>query len=73
MIIDEVSDLVPIFVIASMVLGLLVWIIKAQINMAKQFEPNGGSSLRDSINRIESDMRDVRAKVDDHIEWHLGD
>jgi len=73
MIIDEISDLVPVFVIASMVLGLLVWIIRAQIHMSKQFEPNGGSSLRDSLNRIEADVRDVRSKVDNHIEWHLGE
>lgn len=48
--------------------------------IASQLHRNGGSSLRDAIDRIEEkqaeiqiDVRDVRAKVDDHIAWHLTD
>jgi hypothetical protein len=44
----------------------------------QELHPNGGSSMRDAINRIEEaqqeikeDAKDIRAKVDDHIEWHL--
>jgi hypothetical protein len=44
----------------------------------KELHPNGGSSLRDVVNRIESsqkelkrDVETVREKVDDHIIWHL--
>jgi hypothetical protein len=44
----------------------------------KELHPNGGSSLRDVVNRIEKnqgemkdDIHDVREKVDDHIIWHL--
>lgn len=44
----------------------------------KELHPNGGSSLRDVVNRIEKnqsemkeDIHDVREKVDDHIVWHL--
>lgn len=44
----------------------------------QELHPNGGSSMRDAINRIEkvqdemkSDIKDVREKVDDHISWHL--
>jgi hypothetical protein len=36
-------------------------------------KPNGGSSTKDQLNRIESDVREVRNKVDDHITWHLND
>lgn len=43
-----------------------------------ELRPNGGSSLRDAVNRIESgqgeikdDVKDVRHKIDGHIEWHL--
>lgn len=43
-----------------------------------ELKPNHGSSLRDAINRIEEnqgemkvDLKDVREKVDNHIEWHL--
>ena len=43
-----------------------------------ELHPNGGSSLRDAVNRIEKvqseikqDTKDLRDKVDGHIEWHL--
>ena len=49
-------------------------------NISSQLHRNGGSSLRDAIDRIEEkqaeiqvDVRDVRAKIDDHIAWHLTD
>jgi hypothetical protein len=55
-------------------LGGLLWIIKAQVSsMRKDLQPNGGSSTKDQLNRIERDVRDVRSKVDDHIQWHLND
>ena len=44
----------------------------------QELHPNGGSSMRDAINRIEEvqhelkeDSKDIREKVDDHIQWHL--
>jgi len=44
----------------------------------QELHPNGGSSMRDAINRIEKaqeeikkDAKDIREKVDDHIQWHL--
>ena len=44
----------------------------------QELHPNGGSSLRDAVNRIEEtqaqlreDSKDIRDKIDDHIEWHL--
>jgi hypothetical protein len=43
-----------------------------------ELHPNGGSSLRDAVNRIEKnqveireDAKDIRNKIDGHIEWHL--
>ena len=49
-------------------------------NISSQLHRNGGSSLRDAIDRIEEkqaeiqqDVRDVRSKIDDHISWHLTD
>lgn len=48
----------------------------ARINL--ELHPNGGSSLRDAVNRIEKsqeeikdDAKDIRDKIDGHIEWHL--
>lgn len=47
-------------------------------DIKKELHPNGGSSMRDAINRLEDtqseiklDLREVREKVDDHIQWHL--
>ena len=44
----------------------------------KELRPNHGTSLRDAVNRIEqsqaeikADAKEIRNKIDDHIEWHL--
>lgn len=52
-------------------LGGLAWVIKAQIAMAREFHPNHGSSMKDQLTRIETDIRDVRTRMDDHIAYHL--
>ncbi len=47
-------------------------------SISSQLVRNGGSSLRDAVDRIEerqaivhTDLRDLRERVDDHITWHL--
>lgn len=50
-----------------------------QLNKINQeLHPNGGSSLRDAVNRIEKaqeeikdDAKEIRSRIDDHIQWHL--
>lgn len=44
----------------------------------KELHPNHGTSLRDAVNRIEqtqveikADAKEIRARIDDHIQWHL--
>ncbi len=64
-------DFIPFIVIATALLAGLLWLIKAQISLQREFKPNGGTSTRDSLNRIEADLRDVRSKIDDHVQWHL--
>ncbi len=49
--------------LAVALLAGLSWVIKAQISMSKQFTPNGGSSLRDAINRLESDAQETRTEI----------
>ena len=49
--------------LAVALLAGLSWIIRAQIAMGKQFTPNGGSSLRDAVNRLERDAQEMRADV----------
>ena len=46
--------------------------------ISSQLQRNGGSSLRDAVDRIEEkqteiqrDVRDVRQRLDDHISYHL--
>ena len=49
--------------LAVALLAGLSWIIKAQISMSKQFTPNGGSSLRDAVNRLEKDAQEMRQDI----------
>jgi TolA-binding protein len=49
--------------LAVALLAGLSWIIRAQIAMGKQFTPNGGSSLRDAVNRLEKDAQEARAEM----------
>lgn len=49
--------------LAVALLAGLSWIIRAQISMSKQFTPNGGSSLRDAVNRLEKDAQETRADI----------
>ena len=71
----EIISLVAVSLsIVTALLGGLMWIIKTQVQaMRKDLQPNGGSSTKDQLNRIENDVREVRSKVDDHITWHLND
>jgi hypothetical protein len=62
---------VGLFAILSAIAACLLWVIKAQISMSREFKPNGGASTRDTLNEIRADVREIRGKVDDHIEWHI--
>ena len=42
MTLDQPSDLVPLIVIATAILSGLAWLIRAQVQMHKAFQPNGG-------------------------------
>jgi hypothetical protein len=46
-------------------------LIRTQIAISKTLQPNGGTSVKDQLNRIESEVRDVRHKIDDHVTYHL--
>jgi beta-lactamase class A len=68
---DVIGMVVAGTAIMSALLAGIIWLIRAQVAMQKQFQPNGGQSVRDSLTRIEKDVREIRGKVDDHIEWHM--
>jgi hypothetical protein len=61
---DTPGEALTVLTMVSIVLAALGWLIKANIHMSKEFKPNGGSSLRDQLNRIET-------RLNDHIDWHL--
>jgi hypothetical protein len=65
------TDFVPFIVIATALLAGLLWLIRAQVSLQREFKPNGGASTRDSLNRIEGDLRELRKRIDGHVEWHL--
>jgi hypothetical protein len=52
-----------IVAIGGTILAGLLWMIRAQVSMLKEFRPNGGQSMRDQLNRIE-------ARLDNHIDNH---
>jgi hypothetical protein len=58
-----VSDVLPFVSLGVALLAGLLWIIKAQISMSRQFTPNGGASLRDAINRLERDALEMRGDL----------
>ena len=68
---EIVGLVVGALAIVTTILGGLVWLIRSQLAMQREFKPNGGTSTRDSLNRIETDVREIRSKVDDHIDWHM--
>lgn len=61
----EPGEILTLLSIGGVILGALFWIIDSRLaKMQKEFKPNGGSSMRDQLNRIE-------AKIDGHINWHM--
>jgi hypothetical protein len=61
----EIMSLVGVsLAIVTTLLGGLMWVVKAQVQaMRKDLLPNGGTSTKDQLNRIESDIREVRTKL----------
>ena len=68
---EIVGLVVGALAIFTAIISGLVWLIRSQLAMQREFKPNGGASTRDALNRIEKDVREIRSKVDDHIDWHM--
>jgi hypothetical protein len=56
--------------IATPLMVGLVWLIRAVSGVQREFRPNGGASARDLWNRTNDDVREIRARLDDHIANH---
>jgi hypothetical protein len=62
---DSPPEILTMLSIAGIIMGALFWVIDSRLGkLLREFKPNGGSSVRDQLNRIE-------AKVDGHIGWHM--
>jgi len=70
---DTPGEILTVLSITTMVFAGLMWLIKAQIAQMKELKPNGGSSMRDAINRIEERQINIQDKLHRHLEWHLED
>lgn len=68
---EIIGLIVGALAICTTIISGLVWLIRSQLAMQREFKPNGGASTRDALNRIETDVREIRGKVDDHIDWHM--
>lgn len=65
--IDTPNELMAVLSILGVVIAVIVFIVDSRVNrMYREMKPNGGSSLRDAVDRIEK-------KIDSHIQWHLED
>lgn len=62
--VGEITGIISIGVtILIAVLGGMVWLIKAVNSMNRQVHNNGGSSLKDAIDRIERGQREIKSDV----------
>lgn len=65
--IDTPNEFMAVLSILGVVIAVIVFIVDSRVNrMYREMKPNGGSSLRDAVDRIEK-------KIDSHIQWHLED
>ena len=62
---DSPPEILTLLSIGGVIVGVLFYLIDTRLNkVLNEFKPNGGTSVRDQLNRIE-------AKVDGHIDWHM--
>lgn len=62
---DSPPEILTVLSIGAIIAGVLFYVIDSRLNkLLKEFKPNGGSSMRDQLDRIES-------KIDGHLNWHL--
>lgn len=63
---DTPGEFLTVLSIGAVGLGLLLWLIKAQVAQLQTLTTrNGGSTVRDQLDRIELDIRDLRKTTDE--------
>lgn len=75
---DTPGEVLAVLSCTALIVGALLFLIKSQVALTRQTQPNGGSSLRDafdrlqeSVNGIHTDVREIRANQQAHMDWHL--
>lgn len=62
---DIAALIVSILTIVAFVVGSIKWLTKHYFDEIRaEFKPNGGSSLRDQVNRLESNHSRLEDKLD---------
>ena len=59
----SIAEISAIIGIVAMILGGLIWLIRVVNSLNKQVHNNGGSSMRDAIDRIEYGQREIKSDV----------
>jgi len=69
---DTPGALLAIISIFGFAFSALIFVIDARINrITREMKPNGGTSMRDVLDRIEKQNDKLEEQFDHHIEWHL--
>ncbi len=69
---DTPGALLAVISIFGLLLSGLIWIIDARISrIRREMVPNGGTSMRDVLDRIEKQNMKLEEQLDHHITWHL--
>jgi hypothetical protein len=51
--------------VLGIVAGMIRWLVKHYLDELKaEFKPNGGGSMKDAINRLESENQKIHVKID---------
>jgi|TARA_B100001093_G_scaffold480700_1_gene510796 hypothetical protein len=69
---DTPGALLAVISIFGFAFSALIFVIDARINrITREMKPNGGTSMRDVLDRIEKQNDKLEEQFDHHIEWHL--
>lgn len=71
MVVDIVSTIATILGILTVVFAVVAWVFKNWLkNYLQELKPNGGTSMADSIKRIESRIDYLTKEMIDHLKGH---
>lgn len=68
---NEPGEVLAVISIVAAAFAGLLWLINAVDAIKHETKPNSGQSLRDAVDRIESQVTKLNDKLDSHIDWHL--